>query len=106
MKIDGFDWDIGNRVKCQRHGVGIAEIEALLREQFRFSPDVLHSITEQRQLAVGLNSAGRAMFVVFTVRIRNDQSLLRPITARYMHAKEARRYGTEKTAAGPRIDDR
>ena len=45
------------------------------------------------------------MFVVFTVRASNDQSLLRPITARYMHAKEAKRYGTEKTAASPGDDD-
>jgi uncharacterized DUF497 family protein len=29
MKFDGFDWDSGNRAKCQKHGVSIAEIESL-----------------------------------------------------------------------------
>jgi hypothetical protein len=28
--IDGFDWDAANREKCSKHGVTIAEIEALL----------------------------------------------------------------------------
>ena len=27
----GFDWDDGNREKCQKHGVRQAEIEALFR---------------------------------------------------------------------------
>jgi hypothetical protein len=27
--VDGFDWDDGNRSKCQKHGMSIAEIEAL-----------------------------------------------------------------------------
>jgi uncharacterized DUF497 family protein len=26
-----FDWDDGNRTHCRKHGVSIAEIEALLR---------------------------------------------------------------------------
>jgi hypothetical protein len=26
-----YDWDAGNLAKCQKHGVSIAEIEALLR---------------------------------------------------------------------------
>jgi uncharacterized DUF497 family protein len=30
--ISGFDWDSGNRDKCQKHGVSIAEIEALFKE--------------------------------------------------------------------------
>jgi len=29
LEVGGFDWDDGNRTKCQRHGVAIAEIEAL-----------------------------------------------------------------------------
>ena len=29
MRVQGFDWDGGNRAKCQKHGVSIAEIEAL-----------------------------------------------------------------------------
>ena len=29
MEFDGFDWDDGNRDKCQKHGVSIGEIERL-----------------------------------------------------------------------------
>ena len=29
LRVTGFDWDGGNRAKCQKHGVSIAEIEAL-----------------------------------------------------------------------------
>ena len=28
MQFDGFDWDDGNRGKCQMHGVSIKEIES------------------------------------------------------------------------------
>lgn len=24
---DGFDWDVGNFAKCQKHGLSVAEIE-------------------------------------------------------------------------------
>jgi uncharacterized DUF497 family protein len=27
--LSGFDWDDGNRAKCQAHGVSPAEVEAL-----------------------------------------------------------------------------
>jgi uncharacterized DUF497 family protein len=26
-----YDWDVGNLAKCQKHGVSVAEIEALLK---------------------------------------------------------------------------
>ena len=29
MQVAGFDWDDGNREKCRKHGVSLAEIEAL-----------------------------------------------------------------------------
>ena len=35
------------------------------------------------------------MFVVFTLRERDDLTLIRPISARYMHAREAKRYDQE-----------
>lgn len=31
MKVAGFDWDLGNRAKCAKHGVTVAEIEGLFR---------------------------------------------------------------------------
>jgi uncharacterized DUF497 family protein len=36
------------------------------------------------------------MFVVFTLRGTRDAYLIRPITARFMHAREAKKYGEEE----------
>ena len=97
LAIEEFDWDEGNRAKCQRHGVSIGEIEAVLRGQPRVAPDPAHSADEDRLIAIGRNQHGRPIFVAFTIRERDHKLLIRPITARYMHAREIRRY----EAAGP-----
>jgi uncharacterized protein len=47
-RIAGFDWDDGNRAKCQKHGVLIAEIEAVFGHGVRIAPDPRHSIEEDR----------------------------------------------------------
>jgi uncharacterized DUF497 family protein len=83
-RIDGFDWDEGNRRKCQKHGVAIVDIEALLSANPRIAPDAKHSASENRYIAVGRNSRGRPMFVAFAVRIKEGQWLVRPVTA--LHA--------------------
>jgi uncharacterized DUF497 family protein len=36
-KLAGFDWDDGNRTKCQKHGVTIAEIESFSADKWRFA---------------------------------------------------------------------
>lgn len=91
--FSGLDWDAGNRIKCAKHGVSIDEIEAMFAGEPFYAPDVAHSIDEQRYLATGRTAEGRALLVVFTVRERDDKRYVRPISARYMHAKEAARYG-------------
>ena len=53
LHVTGFDWDEGNRAKCQKHGVSIAEIEALFRNAPRIAPDPRHSEDEDRMVAVG-----------------------------------------------------
>jgi uncharacterized DUF497 family protein len=90
--VAGFDWDEGNLTKCQRHGVPVADIESLLSADPRVAPDLKHSAEEDRFVAVGRNPAGGAMFVAFTLRIKAGQWLIRPVSARYMHQKEAQRY--------------
>ncbi len=92
-KVDHFDWDDGNRDKCRKHGVSIAEIEAVLAAPEAVSrSDAAHSGDEPRRIAIGRGAEGRPIFVGLTERWRDGRILLRPITARYMHAKEARRY--------------
>jgi uncharacterized DUF497 family protein len=93
-RVQGFDWDDGNRAKCQKHGVSIAEIEALFMDAPRIAPDPKHSDDEDRMIAVGRTDSGRPVFVAFTIRTKNRR-LIRPVTARYMHAKEIAAYEKE-----------
>jgi hypothetical protein len=97
VAADGFDWDAGNLAKCQKHGVSVAEIEAFLSADPRIAPDIKHSVDEERLMAVGRNSLGRALFVVFTIRKRHGRRLIRPLSARYMHDKEIEGYEAEES---------
>ena len=90
--ISGFDWDDGNRAKCRKHGLTFAEIEAVFRHPHRMAPDIAHSTSETRFLAIGKGSGKRPIFVAFTLREIADKTLIRPISARYMHAKEVEHY--------------
>ena len=91
-KIDGFDWDEGNEQKCQKHGLTKADIEAFFKNQVWIAPDIKHSVQEERFLAVGYSDFGRPMFVVFTLRIQDEKTRLRPISARHMHQGEVQKY--------------
>jgi hypothetical protein len=95
LRVGGFDWDEGNRAKCQKHGVPIMEIEYLFAHNPRIAPDPRHSVDEDRLIAVGRTSTGRPAFVAFTIRTKNKSRLIRPVTARYMHAKEIAAYDEE-----------
>jgi uncharacterized protein len=93
--IAGFEWDDGNREKCRKHGVSIAEIEALFMRPLAVRPDAAHSRTEQRFLAVGKGKAGRGIFLIYTLRRRDGKTYIRPISARYMHKKEIEHHEKE-----------
>ncbi len=84
----GFQWDEANRQHCRKHGMTPDEIETIFRGSVRVAPDWTHSAQETRFIAIGRTEKGRAAFVVFTMR----DSLIRPLSARYMHAKEVARY--------------
>jgi uncharacterized DUF497 family protein len=91
--FEGFDWDEANSGKCQSHGVSIREIEyALVSKPIVIMPDMKHSKDEGRYIAVFQTVHGRNIFMVFTFRMITGRKLLRPITARYMHRKEVKRY--------------
>jgi uncharacterized DUF497 family protein len=92
MNIAGFEWDSGNWPKCGQHGVSREEIEWVLTGNARIAPDPRHSQQEMRHIAIGRNKDDRPMFVAFAIRQHNGQYLIRPVSARYMHAKEAKRY--------------
>ncbi len=95
MEFLGFEWDDGNRAKCQKHGVSIETIEALFLHPVAILPDEAHSQTERRFRAVGRTAEGRGVFIVFTLRQRADGVLIRPISARYMRTDEVKKYEKE-----------
>ena len=53
MDFAGFDWDSGNRKKCQNHGVSIAEIESLFDRPVVILPDKENAQGERRFRAIG-----------------------------------------------------
>jgi uncharacterized DUF497 family protein len=95
MEFSGFDWDRGNLEKCQKHGISAEVIESVFDRPVAILPDETHSRTEQRLRAIGKTAERRAIFVVFTLRRRGDEILIRPISARYMHDKEVKNYEKE-----------
>lgn len=96
MQMDGFDWDEGNRQKCQKHGLSPSEVEeALISARHSILPDERHSAEETPHIAIGLTSAGRLAFIAFTFREKAGRLVMRPISARFMHDKEVRKYEQE-----------
>lgn len=99
LRVAGFEWDQGNRDKCQKHGISIAAIEGVFERPVTVFRDTGHSQPEERLKAIGRTDSGRHVLIVFTLRERRGQMLIRPISARYMHRKEIRHY--EEEAARP-----
>ena len=98
IEAQEFNWDGGNREKCRKHGVSIDEIEKFFRQKKLFiSPDIGHSRKEEKFLAIGQSRKEKPMFVVFTLRKKNGNVLIRPISARYMHEKEMNHYEKERS---------
>jgi uncharacterized protein len=96
VSFSGFAWDKANRSKCQKHGVSVAEVEHVLaRAETLIVPDLKNSRAEPRFLAIGRTGKGRFAFVVFTLRQTRGGIFMRPISARYMHRKEIKKYEQE-----------
>ncbi len=96
LHFGGFDWDEGNIAKCQSHGMVPAEVESIFAGTPLVGPDPFDPAVEMRWRAIGRTASGRPAFVAFTVRRIEGQHLIRPISARYMHTKEARKYDQEQ----------
>lgn len=97
LRVAGFEWDKGNRDKCQKHGVTIAAIESLFYRPLAVFPDPAHSRIEERFKAIGWSNDGRGVLIVFTLRKKGRDTFIRPVSARHMHRKEIEHY--EKEAA-------
>lgn len=91
-KVHKFDWDEANFHKCQKHGVSITEIEFVFANAPKVFPDLKHSETESRYLAIGTSEDGRFILIAFTYRSKGRYRYIRPISVRYMNKKEINHY--------------
>lgn len=94
MQIAGFEWDKGNWPKCGKHGVSQEEVEQVFLLEPAVMPDPCTE--EPRMRAIGKSAAGRYVFVVYQLKQREGKTMLRPISARYMHAKEIDHYERQR----------
>ena len=89
--------------EMSQDGLSIREIEyVLMHAETLVTSDLKSSQSEERFLAIGRNANGRYSFVVFTPRRRGSALRLRPISARYMHQREIRKYEQEIARAQKR----
>ena len=86
----------GNWPKCGEHGVLCSDIEALFERGPAVYPDPAHSQSEERMLAIGQTGTGRFVLVAFTLRRRGRDTLIRPISARYMRKREVQHYERQR----------
>ena len=91
--VEGFDWDEGNWPKCRKHGMTKQEIEQVFLNTPAVYPDPAHSVAEERLKAIGRTNTGRYAYVSFTLRpLAAAGALIRPVSARYMHEREIKKY--------------
>jgi hypothetical protein len=95
LLASGFDWDRGNQAKCEKHGLSVATVESIFTRPLALLPDAAHSQRGNRFRAIGRTEKGRGVFIVFTLRRKGEELLIRPISARYMHKKEIETYEKE-----------
>lgn len=98
-----FDWDEGNWPKCGKHGLTKTDIEAVFARRTGTTLDP--STDEIRFRAVGPTPEGRVAFIVFTIREHEGRKVVRPVSARYMHAREIKRYEQTKAKTVPNIQN-
>jgi len=91
-QIKGFNWDAGNeRKNVDKHGVSQLEAEQLFfNEPLLLLSDKKHSDGELRYHALGITDSGRQLHITLT--LRDDETLIRVISARPMHRKERKIY--------------
>jgi uncharacterized DUF497 family protein len=91
VKVSGFDWDHGNTKKCQKHGLSLDEVEKFFEQKLLVGPDIKHSQDEERFIGIG-KIRGKLAFVAFTFRNYNGETLIRPVSARFMRKKEVAKH--------------
>lgn len=91
-RILGFQWDDGNgRKNDDKHQVSQSEAEqTFLNEPLLVFTDEKHSVEEPRFHVLGKTDDGRRLLIACT--LRDDQTLIRVISARDMNRRERSLY--------------
>jgi uncharacterized DUF497 family protein len=91
-RIKGFDWDDGNsRKNADKHDVSQAESEQVFfNDPLLVREDEKHSGTEARLHALGVSDDGRHLHITLT--LRENDTLIRVISARDMSRNERKNY--------------
>ena len=69
--------------------------KASSKGQVSVFPDPEYFGAEERFIGIGETDQRRSVFLVFTLRRKDEAVLIRPISARYMHKKEIDHYEQE-----------
>jgi uncharacterized DUF497 family protein len=98
-RVTGFDWDEGNsRKNVEKHCVIQSEAESIFfNEPLLVLEDARHSQAEARFHALGETDHARQLHITFT--LRQDDMLIRVVSARTMHRKEMAIYEQAKKDA-------
>jgi len=99
-RISGFDWNEANaRNSSDKHDVSQAEAEEIFfNSPLLVVPDIRHSAQEQRFHALGRTDHARYLHITFT--LREDETLIRVVSARDMSRKERAIYGQGESGEG------
>lgn len=93
LKIEGFEWDKGNRDKnLKKHNVTNEEGEEVFSNNPFVSEDIQHSKQEQRFQALGRTHQRRLLFISFTFSKVDQKLKIRIISCRDMNRKEEVKY--------------
>jgi uncharacterized protein len=87
-----FDWDEGNRDKNLRHGVHDWEIEEAFKDRSSFQEPAQGKGEARRVLYGRARTSGKYLRIVYTIREREGQSFVRPISAVEMTRRHKTRY--------------
>jgi len=93
-----FEWDpVKARRNLAKHGVAFDDAQAVWNDPLHIvAPDRFED-GEQRWHATGMAGAVTILVVVYTCRGRDDETVLRIISARKATPHERRRYEQERT---------
>ncbi len=99
--IGNYDWDpVKNRENLRKHGVRFETASLVFEDPWILSrKDLSHDDAEERYNALGEIAPGVILFVVFTLRQRDEDEIIRLISARAASAHERGTYEEARSRA-------